>query len=115
VAFTLDKPSAHLAPGNISATLGKIDIKMRFISLLGFAAGTLTTLSFIPQVHKAWRTKRCDDLSWTMLIAFGAGIVLWLTYGILLRAAPIIVANAFTLILIVVLLYLKIEYRDRTR
>jgi MtN3 and saliva related transmembrane protein len=115
VAFTLDKPSAHLAPGNISATLGKIDIKMRFITLLGFAAGTLTTLSFIPQVHKAWRTKRCDDLSLTMLLAFGAGIVLWLTYGLLLHAPPIIVANAFTLVLIVVLLYLKIEYRDPKR
>jgi MtN3 and saliva related transmembrane protein len=50
-----------------------------------------------------------------MLIAFGAGVLLWLTYGVLLRAAPIIVANAFTLILILVLLYLKIEYRDRTR
>ena len=86
---------------------------MHFITLLGFAAGTLTTLSFIPQVHKAWRTKRCDDLSLTMLLAFGAGIVLWLTYGLLLHAPPIIVANAFTLALIVVLLYLKIEYRDR--
>jgi len=90
--------------------LGK---KMQFITLLGFAAGTLTTLSFVPQVHKAWRTKRCDDLSLTMLLAFGAGIVLWLTYGLLLHAPPIIVANAFTLALIVVLLYLKIEYRDR--
>jgi uncharacterized protein with PQ loop repeat len=31
-------------------------MKMHFITLLGFAAGTLTTLSFVPQVHKAWRT-----------------------------------------------------------
>jgi MtN3 and saliva related transmembrane protein len=88
---------------------------MQFITLLGFAAGTLTTLSFIPQVHKAWRTKRCNDLSWTMLFAFGTGVLLWLMYGVLLHAAPIIAANAFTLALIVVLLYLKIEYRDRNR
>ena len=49
---------------------------MQLITLLGFAAGTLTTLSFVPQVHKAWRTKRCGDLSLTMLLAFGAGVLL---------------------------------------
>jgi MtN3 and saliva related transmembrane protein len=75
----------------------------------------LTTLSFIPQVHKAWRTKRCDDLSLTMLLAFGAGIVLWLIYGLMLRASPIIVANAVTLALILWLLYLKLKYREKKR
>lgn len=88
---------------------------MAFITLLGFAAGTLTTLSFIPQVHKAWLTKRCNDLSWTMLLAFGSGVTLWLAYGILLRAEPIIVANAVTLVLIALLLYLKWKYHDHTR
>jgi MtN3 and saliva related transmembrane protein len=88
---------------------------MSMITLLGFAAGTLTTLSFIPQVHKAWLTKRCTDLSWTMLIAFGTGVVLWLAYGILLRAEPIIVANAVTLALILLLLYLKWKYHDHKR
>jgi MtN3 and saliva related transmembrane protein len=88
---------------------------MSMITLLGFAAGTLTTLSFIPQVHKAWQTKRCTDLSWTMLIAFGTGVVLWLMYGILLRAEPIIVANAVTLALILLLLHLKWKYHDHKR
>lgn len=84
---------------------------MSMITLLGFAAGTLTTLSFVPQVHKAWRTKRCDDLSLTMLLAFGSGVLLWLIYGLLLRAAPIIAANAVTLALILWLLHLKYRYR----
>jgi MtN3 and saliva related transmembrane protein len=86
---------------------------MRFITLLGFAAGTLTTVSFVPQVHKAWRSKRCDDLSLTMLVAFGMGVVLWLIYGLMLRASPIIVANAVTLALILWLLYLKLKYREK--
>ncbi len=86
---------------------------MSLITLLGFAAGTLTTVSFVPQVHKAWRTKRCDDLSLTMLLAFGTGVVLWLLYGLLLRAAPIIAANAVTLALIFWLLYLKFHYRQK--
>ena len=83
----------------------------RWITLLGFAAGTLTTLSFVPQVHKAWRSKHCEDLSLGMLLAFGAGVFLWLIYGLVLRDLPIILANAVTLALILALLVLKAKYR----
>jgi MtN3 and saliva related transmembrane protein len=83
---------------------------MQPITILGFVAGTLTTLSFLPQVHKAWTTRRCGDLSWGMLLAFGSGVALWLVYGLVLRAAPIIVANLVTFILILVLLALKARY-----
>ena len=83
------------------------------ISLLGFSAGTLTTLSFIPQVHKVWRSKRGGDLSWGMLLAFSGGVILWLAYGVLLRAAPIIVANAVTLALLIALITMKIQYSKR--
>ncbi len=86
---------------------------MHFITLLGFAAGTLTTISFVPQVLKARRTKRCDDLSLTMLVVFGLGVVLWLIYGLELRASPIIAANAVTLALIGWLLHLKFRYRNK--
>lgn len=86
---------------------------MSVISLLGFAAGALTTLSFVPQVHQAWSTKRCHDLSWGMLGTFSAGVVLWLVYGVSLRAAPIIVANAMTLALLVTIMALKVRYRGR--
>ena len=81
------------------------------ISILGFIAGILTTLSFVPQVHKAWRTRRCEDLSYGMLLTFGLGVALWLIYGLLVGAAPIIVANAVTLALIVILLVMKLRYR----
>ena len=83
----------------------------RWITLLGFAAGTLTTLSFVPQVHKAWRSKHCEDLSLGMLLAFGLGVFLWLIYGLVLRDLPIILANAVTLALILALLVLKAKYR----
>jgi MtN3 and saliva related transmembrane protein len=88
---------------------------MHGVDLLGYAAGTLTTLSFIPQVYKAWRTQSCDDLSLGMLLAFGAGVLLWLIYGLVLWAAPIIVANAVTLALILVLLAMKMKYRQGRR
>jgi MtN3 and saliva related transmembrane protein len=83
------------------------------ISALGFVAGTLTTISFAPQVLKIWRTKRGDDLSSTMLLTFAAGVALWLVYGLVLRAAPIIAANAVTLALIMAILGMKIRYGNR--
>jgi MtN3 and saliva related transmembrane protein len=81
------------------------------ISLLGFLAGTLTTISFVPQVHKVWRTKRSDDLSSGMLVTFGLGVFLWLIYGMLIHSMPVIVANAVTLALILMILVLKLRYR----
>ncbi len=84
------------------------------ITFVGFVAGTLTTLSFVPQVLHTARTRRCDDLSYGMLLAFAAGVFLWLLYGIWLHAMPIIVANAITLALIVAILIMKIRFAGRT-
>ena len=83
------------------------------ITLIGFVAGTLTTLSFVPQVLHTWKTKRCDDLSFGMLLAFGSGVALWLVYGIALHALPIIVANSVTLVLIVAIAGMKLRYSAR--
>jgi MtN3 and saliva related transmembrane protein len=86
---------------------------MRLTALLGFMAGILTTISFVPQVLHAWRSKSCDDLSWGMLLTFSGGVVLWLVYGIRLRAMPIIVANAVTLALLLTIMALKARYAAR--
>jgi MtN3 and saliva related transmembrane protein len=85
-------------------------MRMDWVTIIGFVAGTLTTLSFVPQVLHTARTKRCDDLSYGMLLAFGAGVALWLVYGIALRALPIIAANTVTLALIVTIAVLKLRY-----
>jgi MtN3 and saliva related transmembrane protein len=85
---------------------------MQLTTVVGFAAGTLTTFSFLPQVFKALRTKRCDDLSFMMLLAFAAGVLLWLVYGLFLRAAPIVAANLITLALLLTLISLKVRYRN---
>jgi MtN3 and saliva related transmembrane protein len=86
---------------------------MRLTSLLGFIAGALTTIAFIPQVLHAWRSKSCDDLSWGMLFTFAAGVVLWMVYGIRLWAMPVIVANAVTLALLLAIMALKARYAAR--
>ncbi len=81
------------------------------VEWLGVAAGTLTTLSFVPQVLKTWRTKSVEDVSLWMLLAFNGGITLWLMYGILTEKPSIIFANAITLLLALTLLGLKLKYR----
>ena len=86
---------------------------MHLTSLLGFIAGSLTTISFVPQALHAWRSKSCDDLSWAMLLTFSAGVVLWLIYGFRLWAMPIIVANAVTLTLLLIIMTLKLRYASR--
>jgi len=80
------------------------------IDLLGYAAAILTTLAFVPQVVKTWRSKSARDLSGLTLGAFSLGVFLWLVYGIALGAAPIIAANATTFLLSVVLIGLKIRH-----
>jgi MtN3 and saliva related transmembrane protein len=79
--------------------------------VLGYAAAVLTTFAFVPQVVKAWRSRSTRDLSGLTLGSFSLGVFLWLVYGIVLGAAPIVAANATTFALTVVLVVLKIRHR----
>ena len=82
--------------------------RIMLLKVIGYAAGTLTTLAFVPQVVRTWRTRSTGDLSTGMLLAFSAGVALWLIYGLGLRAWPIIMANAVTLLFALVLLAFKL-------
>lgn len=85
---------------------------MDFITVLGLVAATLTTTAFLPQVIKTWRTKSAKDLSFVMLITFNSGVFLWLMYGLYQNALPIIVANSITFILNLIILMIKIRYKN---
>lgn len=79
--------------------------------LVGSLAATLTTLSFLPQVAKTWQTRSAADFSWIWLLAFAAGLVLWLVYGLVLMSWPLIAANAVTLSLVLIIIFVK--WRER--
>jgi MtN3 and saliva related transmembrane protein len=81
---------------------------MDVTNILGFAAASLTTLAFLPQVIHVWRSRSTKDISLPMLITFIAGVTLWLVYGLRVNAAPIIIANAITLILNLAILRFKL-------
>ena len=80
------------------------------ITALGLLAGTLTTIAFVPQLTKTWKTKSAEDISFGMFAIFCAGVLLWLLYGVLIGALPVILANSVTLVLAGAILVLKLRY-----
>ncbi len=84
---------------------------MQYIDLIGTLAALLTSCSFVPQALKTFRTRDVSGISLSMYSVFTAGVALWLVYGLLLMAWPIIIANVITLSLAVSILAMKLRYR----
>lgn len=82
---------------------------MTTVDFVGTLAGALTTLAFIPQVIKTWRSRSAADISLVMFLLFSSGVLLWLIYGVLIGSKPVIIANIITLILALSILWLKIK------
>ncbi len=78
---------------------------------LGLVAGTLTTLSFLPQLLKAWKSRSTHDISIGMFSMLAVGVLLWLIYGLVTADIPVIAANAITLVFVALILALKLRYR----
>lgn len=85
---------------------------MDIVKVIGILAGICTTLAFLPQVLKTWRSKSAKDLSLGMFSIFCTGVALWLAYGILIGDLPIILANGVTFLLAGSLLYFKLVYKN---
>lgn len=79
--------------------------------LVGFLAAALTTCSFVPQAWLTFRTRDVSGISLGMYSVFAAGVALWLAYGLMLGAWPIVAANAITLVLALAILAMKLSYR----
>ena len=77
---------------------------------IGTLAACLTTASFVPQVWLSFRTRDVSGVSLSMYSVFTLGVALWLVYGLLLGAWPIVVANAITLVLALAILGMKLVY-----
>lgn len=84
---------------------------MEPVNIVGFAAGALTTIAFVPQVIKIWKSKHARDISMGTFALFSLGVTMWLLYGIQLGAVPVILANAVTLVLSLTILFFKMKYR----
>ena len=83
--------------------------------LLGIVAGTLTTISFVPQLVRIVQTRSAADISWGMFSVFAVGTTLWVIWGIAQDALPVILANAVTLVLAEIIMILKWRYSTFNR
>lgn len=86
---------------------------MNAIQIIGLTAGFCTTIAFLPQVIKTWKSKSAKDLSLSMFSIFCVGVFLWFIYGLAVRDIPVITANFATLLLAATLLYFKLKFRDQ--
>lgn len=80
---------------------------------VGTVAAMLTTLAFVPQVVKTWRTRQTRDISLAMWLLFVVGVALWLVYGMMIEAWPVIISNALTLGLGGTVLAIKLANRGK--
>jgi len=88
-------------------------LTMPLSELIGYLAAFLTTCSFVPQALHTFRTRDVGGISLGMYSVFTAGVALWLVYGLVLGAWPIVVANAITLALAGTILGMKMVYGAR--
>jgi len=82
---------------------------MNGVTILGLAAACCTTLAYLPQVIKAWRTRSTQDISLGMFSLMVCGLLLWLAYGLLLHDVPLIASNLVTFIFAATILYFKLR------
>ncbi len=84
---------------------------MTLTDLIGTLAAVLTTASFLPQALHTFRTKDVSGVSLGMYSVFTAGVAMWLVYGLLLQAWPVVMSNLVTLGLASAILFMKLRYK----
>jgi MtN3 and saliva related transmembrane protein len=83
---------------------------MDIVNTVGFSAALLSAVSMAPQVIKVYRTKKTEDLSLSAFLVLACGLFLWLVYGILIHALPVIAGNAVGLTFVLYVVIMKIRY-----
>ncbi len=85
-------------------------IKLDSRTLLGLAAGALTTFSLLPQVIKTWKSRSTQDISIAMFVILCAGLLTWVLYGFMINSMPVILANIVSFFLGMVVVVLKLKH-----
>ena len=84
---------------------------MTEVDILGYAAGAITSLTFLPQVIKTWKEKSAKDISLLMFVIAAINEVMWIAYGALLNNWVIILTNVIVLVMSLTMIYLKFRYK----
>jgi MtN3 and saliva related transmembrane protein len=86
---------------------------MNWIEWVGLLGAFLSSITFIPQVYKAWQTKSVGDLSLTMMLIVFTSTIVWLIYGVQLNLLPVIICNAIICALSLALIYFKFTFKRK--
>jgi MtN3 and saliva related transmembrane protein len=84
---------------------------MNSIEILGLIAGTITSITFLPQVIQIYKTKSAKDLSLQMLLLLILGVSMWLIYGIIIKSPSIIYTNSMVLVMSMIMMYFKFKFK----
>lgn len=84
---------------------------MNFIDLVGYLAGTLISISLIPQIVKSWKTKSTGDISLRWMLIYTAGLVLYNFYVFAIWSIPLLLMGLVETALALILIYLKLRYK----
>ena len=88
---------------------------MTAIEILGLTAGTITSITFLPQVIQIYKTRSAKDLSLGMLGLLILGVSMWLGYGILVKDVAIIYTNSMVLLMSFIMLYFKLRFTEKEK
>lgn len=80
------------------------------LTIFGLIAGAITSLGFIPQLIRGYRTKKLEDISYYMPVVLAVGMTLWFTYGVFKEALAIMIANVFGIGCCLILIIMKKRY-----
>lgn len=86
---------------------------MNGIELVGHAGSLLSSLIFMPQVYKVWKTKRTQDLSLTMVLLVFTSTIVWIIYGVGMGLWPVIICNSIISVLSLTLIYFKLTFEKK--
>jgi len=81
--------------------------------IIGFMAGILTSINMIPQIIQSIKTKKVEDVSLWMFVIYDAGLVLWVTYGVMIKSYPIIIMDGAACLCSLLMTYIKIRYNKK--
>ncbi len=80
------------------------------IEIIGLIAGIITSMGFLPQIFKSFKTKKLEDVSYLMPIVLSLGMVIWFVYGYLKNSFSVMTANTFGIICCLSLIFMKKIY-----
>jgi len=84
---------------------------MHWTEIVGHLGAFLSSVTFIPQVYRVWKTRSANDLSLTMMLIVFTSTIIWLVYAFALMLWPVIVANSIIFVLSLTLIYFKLTFK----